>query len=260
MIWILDNSKFVTGENCTITNSYIVLKGNAKLILESNIQIENCNLTIVNSYIYINKDSVFKHVNFECLEKSNVEIGNMVEISNYNLILRKAVLKIADNNFFSMGRSSLTPNLSIQEGSLNIGNHNFFRCDFLLRYNGICEIGTYNGICENTEIRCDELITIGSFNMISYQCMIYDTNTHNIYDKEFRRELTRSDFPNIGRDLDKPKTKPVYIGNDCWMGKRAVVLKGTIIYDECIIGTNALISNVIVPPNSIVVGNPAIIK
>lgn len=110
---------------------------------------------------------------------------------------------------------------------------------------------------ERTEIRCDHLIEIGDYNMISYECMIYDTNTHCLYTKEKRRDMTRHDFPRIGQEYEKPVTSPVKIGNDCWIGKRAAILKGVTIGDECIVGTLAVITKR-VNNNMLCYGNPAV--
>lgn len=52
---------------------------------------------------------------------------------------------------------------------------------FWIRYNANVRIGNYNNINERSWLRADEQITIGDYNQISYNVMIWDTNTHNIY-------------------------------------------------------------------------------
>lgn len=51
--------------------------------------------------------------------------------------------------------------------------------------------------------------------------------------------------------------KKVYIGNNVFIGVRAVILPGTVINDNVIIGAGAVVRGVI-DSNSVVVGNPAI--
>lgn len=51
----------------------------------------------------------------------------------------------------------------------------------------------------------------------------------------------------------------VDIGNDVWIGINVCILPGTTIGDGCIIGAGSVVSGVI-PPYSIVTGNPAIVK
>ena len=53
-------------------------------------------------------------------------------------------------------------------------------------------------------------------------------------------------------------TKPVYIGNNCWIGGRVTILPGVKIGDGSIIGAGAVVTKD-VPENSIVAGNPAVV-
>jgi acetyltransferase-like isoleucine patch superfamily enzyme len=54
-----------------------------------------------------------------------------------------------------------------------------------------------------------------------------------------------------------PKTKPISIGNNVWIGTRAVILKGGRIPDGCIVGANSLITKQFDKNNAIIAGNPA---
>ena len=51
-------------------------------------------------------------------------------------------------------------------------------------------------------------------------------------------------------------TRPVRIGNNCWLGQNVVVLKGVTIGDDCIIGANSVVHRD-VPSCSVAAGNPA---
>lgn len=50
--------------------------------------------------------------------------------------------------------------------------------------------------------------------------------------------------------------KPVIIGNDCWIGSRAIILPGVTIGNGVIIGAGAVVSHDI-PDYAVAVGNPA---
>lgn len=50
--------------------------------------------------------------------------------------------------------------------------------------------------------------------------------------------------------------KPVIIGNNVWVGTRAIILPGVVIGDNCVIGAGAVVSKS-VPSNCTIVGNPA---
>lgn len=47
------------------------------------------------------------------------------------------------------------------------------------------------------------------------------------------------------------KTSPIVIGNNCWIGANAVILRGSRIGDNCVIGAGCIITGEI-PANSIV--------
>ena len=50
--------------------------------------------------------------------------------------------------------------------------------------------------------------------------------------------------------------KPITIGNNAWLGGGAIVLAGVSIGENAIVGAGAVVTKD-VPPNSLVVGNPA---
>jgi acetyltransferase-like isoleucine patch superfamily enzyme len=50
--------------------------------------------------------------------------------------------------------------------------------------------------------------------------------------------------------------RPVRIGNNCFIGAKAIIMPGAVIGDDCIIGSGAVVRGHI-PAGSIVSGNPA---
>jgi maltose O-acetyltransferase len=51
-------------------------------------------------------------------------------------------------------------------------------------------------------------------------------------------------------------SKPVSIGNDCWIGGNCIILPGVTIGNGCTIGAGSVVTKDI-PDNSLAVGNPA---
>ncbi len=106
------------------------------------------------------------------------------------------------------------------------------------------EIGD-NFRMSNSAIHCAERITIGNNVMIGGSCKIWDTDFHPL-DKEKRLSSPNEDYA----------TKPIVIGDDVFVGGFSIVLKGTQIGKNSIIGAASVVSGV-VPPNEIWAGNPA---
>ena len=88
-------------------------------------------------------------------------------------------------------------------------------------------------------------IVFGNECLISWDVLIMDTDFHKICDME-NNILNHS--------------RPINIGNHVWIGCRSLILKGSLIPDNCVIGANTLISKVLERGNSIYSGNPCHIQ
>ncbi|MFB6341482.1 acyltransferase [Saccharicrinis sp. FJH62] len=196
------------------------------------------NVKIRNSTIYIGKNSV-------------LTIEENSDIKDVNFIINGHV-HIGKGNIINKGGSPSTLSIIIN-GTFIIGDFNRIQCRILLRYKGVLKIKDYNNINYHSELRVDEKLEIGSFNQVSYEVNIWDTNTHSIYKADYRRELAIKHYPVFGYEFEKPKTKPVFIGDDCWIGRNVSILKGSYISNRCIIGYQTTISNEKINPNTTVV-------
>lgn len=55
---------------------------------------------------------------------------------------------------------------------------------------------------------------------------------------------------------EKIGTRPIAIGRNCFIGCNALILKGTELGDDCVVGAGAVVCGKF-PPNSVIIGNPA---
>ena len=110
----------------------------------------------------------------------------------------------------------------------------------------IVKIGDNVGI-SGVSINCHSSITIGNNVLIGCGSALWDTDFHPTNFK------TRLVSPNQGN------TAPIYIGNDVFIGARVIILKGVSVGDRSVIAAGTVV-NKSVPNDSIVFGNPMIIK
>ena len=223
------------------------------------------NLLNIN-YKYLFNGSWIRH-----LPGGKISLGKNVKIKNSNIFVNSnAILRIGDNvrienaNIY-VGQGSLTLNecviiqssnhekatITIDNGICRIDDHSRISCRRIwIRFGGSLSIGSYTNINSGSEIRCDERISIGSFNQISYNINIWDTNTHSILPTDQRRQLTIDKYPSFGYEIARPITKPIFIGDDCWIGENATIFKGTSIGNGSIIGYGTFLSGKSIPSNS----------
>lgn len=93
-------------------------------------------------------------------------------------------------------------------------------------------------INEGATITCASEIHIGKSANIAREAVIRDYDGHYIEDVNYRT------------------SKPVWIGDNVWIGYRAMILKGVTIGDGAIIAANAVVTKD-VPAHCVVAGNPA---
>lgn len=101
-------------------------------------------------------------------------------------------------------------------------------------------IGTGTYLNRNTEIIAQQEVRIGCQCKIAWDVVIMDTDMHGI-----------GDAP--------PTAQPVIIGDDVWIGCRALILKGVHIGDHAVIGAGAIVTHD-VPPGGIVTGPAATLR
>ena len=110
------------------------------------------------------------------------------------------------------------------------------------RFSRSLSIGDYSGIGKDTYVPSD--VTIGKYCMLGPEIVFY-TDNHN---------TDRTDIPMCQQGFKSPR--PIVIEDDCWIGRRVIILPGVTIGRGSIVGAGAVVSKSI-PPYSVAVGNPA---
>jgi len=90
-------------------------------------------------------------------------------------------------------------------------------------------------------------VEIGEFTIIGADALITDTDFH-----------TPGPAWSWSNDASAA-SRPVVIGKGCFIGARAIILKGVTIGDGAVVAAGALVTRD-VPSNHLAIGNPAVIK
>lgn len=126
----------------------------------------------------------------------------------------------------------------IFRGEAHIGNGS----KIFVAKNAELVLGSDFKISANTSILCYRKIEFGKNIQFSWDCLVMDSDTHNIYD--------------IGGNRCN-YDKPVVFGENIWIGCRCTILKGSNIPDNCVIGAGSLITGQELEEGTIIAGNPA---
>lgn len=121
----------------------------------------------------------------------------------------------------------------------------YARTIILTRISGASiEIGNHVGISGAT-IYARSKITIGDYTNIGGNVKILDNDFHPV-DAAAR----------LADDKDRIGTAPIRIGKNCFIGCNVLILKGTEIGDNCVVGAGAVVSGKF-EAGCVIAGNPA---
>lgn len=135
--------------------------------------------------------------------------------------------------FFNDGTIFIDGNFCISEG-----------CSIVVKKNAILSIGSGVHISQNTQIECHKRISLGNKCVISWECLIIDSDTHPIYD--------------FDKNLINPN-KDIVLSDGVWVCCRCTILKGAFLQKDNILASNSILTKKIFEEN-VIVHNNNIIK
>ena len=104
-------------------------------------------------------------------------------------------------------------------------------------------------------IDCAKSITIEQDVLISYGCLITDSDNHNIQYSVRKHDLDLWK-KNKNHDWSTTASKKVLIKKGAWIGAKSIILKGVTIGEGSVIGAGSVVTKSM-PDYAVVGGNPA---
>lgn len=209
------------------------MNDNVKTILYGHpLLVRGC-LKIVNilSFNNISTGTGNEILNSGWLKKCKIKIngtGNRIIIDDYSRIIGSSISITGNNNTIHIGKK-----VFLEYGELCIEDDN-----------GEIAIGDCTIISQKNHIAAIEgtKIIIGRDCLFSSEVTIRSGDSHTIFDIANKKRI------NFSQD--------VIIGNHVWLGNKSTVLKGCRVSDDCVVGTNSVLTKSI-PTGCVVAGNPA---
>lgn len=159
-------------------------------------------------------------------------------------VMKTGVLKIergAGVKFSAVNLISPMTEITVDKGGrLSVGKLMKMRSGSKLRVRkgAKVSIGERFSMGNRCVLTAYESVSIGSDVQFGPGVLVYD------HDHDFRAEG--------GLKAKKYKTAPISIGNNVWIGANVIILRGTIIGDNCVVAAGSVIKGEY-PPNTLIV-------
>ena len=117
-------------------------------------------------------------------------------------------------------------------------------------------IGNNVYIGPGTLLECTASIEIGNDVLVSGNCNIIDTNSHSLHSAERVHDTLDWQKGLMYKNWDVVDSAGVCIRSNCWVGLRAIVLKGVTLEQGTIVGAGSVVTRNS-EKFSLIAGNPA---
>lgn len=119
---------------------------------------------------------------------------------------------------------------AVISGTLEVNGKVQFGLDTKLyvKDEAVLKLGHINSFAGRTEIICFKSISLGNWVQFGNDCLITDTNFHELKD--------------LSTDVKLPMNKEISIGSYNFIGARSTIKGNTTIPDNCLVGTNSLLN------------------
>lgn len=177
-------------------------------------------------------------------------------LHRFQFIRLKKYALFNGSNYAFLIRSSISLRHKASKEQVEFGdNVNFYGKIIIHGAQGRIKIGNYVHIGDYTQLQCVNSIILEDYATIGENVIVTDNNTHPT-DPYLRKEMGRTPSGHFLRSYVHSENKPIYIGENVWIGSNARICKGVTIGRNSIVAANSVVTKD-VPEDCIVAGNPA---
>ena len=181
----------------------------------------------------------YKFFNRVYFRRKGIQFGKNMQVYNKVYVTgRRGQITIGDDFHFTSG------------DGINPICRNIRGCIHTNSSSSVISIGSNVGM-SSTCIRIKEKLTIGNHVNIGGNCVIMDTDVHQLDYMVRRGEATEQE----GKPETMVQSKPVTIEDDVWIGANCIIMKGVTIGARSVIGAGSVVTKSI-PADCIAAGNP----
>lgn len=167
---------------------------------------------------------------------AKIKYRNVVKFNGYTICYAFSNSSID----FKQGREKTIINSDFVSNMVGL----YQRSIIVARYGGKISIGSGCGISGSTIYAMKE-ITIGDNVLIGGNCKIIDNDFHPLPASQ-----------RYDQKVEDIKKGAIYIDDGCFIGANSIILKGTTLGKNCVVGAGSVVSGTY-PDNVIIAGNPA---
>lgn len=161
-------------------------------------------------------------------------------------IIKKIVVKADTSNL---------KNTNLFDGDYVVGNDCNINGSIISERSGVrVRIGDRCFIGGGSKLICAESISLGDDVLVSWGVTMVDHNSHSIKFSERKDDVVN--WNKKEKNWTSVPVSPISIGDKCWIGFNAIILKGVNLGEGCIVGAGAVVTKSF-PAWSVIGGNPA---
>lgn len=163
-----------------------------------------------------------------------------------NKVVYRHIVQHGYNIIFAFKGSSIVLGRGVINSSFSSNMLGLYQRNIIVaRHGGKITVKDGFGISGST-IYCTDSISIGANATIGANCKIVDNDFHSLNPKY---RMKPGEHTHV-------RSKAIEIGDNCFIGMNSIILKGTVLGNNVIIGAGSVVSGVF-PSDCIIAGNPA---